>query len=111
MKYKTETHLHTSESSPCGFMTAKEMVQAYKNAGYKTVIITDHVYEYPYRNMTDKTWDEKIDYSMTGFKNAKAHGDKIGVNVLFAIEIVCEDNDHILYGITEKLLRSTPNIY
>ena len=34
--FKTETHLHTSEISPCGKISAKEMVKRYHEAGYKT---------------------------------------------------------------------------
>ena len=42
--FKYETHMHTSASSACGCNTPEEMVEAYKNAGYAGIIITDHHY-------------------------------------------------------------------
>ena len=35
--YKIETHLHTTHVSQCGKMTAKEIVDAYKKAKYKSM--------------------------------------------------------------------------
>jgi len=111
--YKTETHSHTSESSPCGFLPAEQLVHLYKCAGFKTVIITDHACRYAFHRIECKPWDKKIDHLMKGYKKAKAHGDKIGVNVLFALETVPCDigNDYILFGITEELLRATPHLH
>ena len=33
--YKTETHLHTAETSDCGHIKAKDMVELYHEADYK----------------------------------------------------------------------------
>ena len=37
-----ETHVHTIKASACAWNTPKEMVQAYKQAGYAGMILTDH---------------------------------------------------------------------
>ena len=40
--YKIETHLHTPYISPCGRLTAQELVMGYKAAGYAAITVTDH---------------------------------------------------------------------
>ena len=40
-----DTHVHTSQVSPCGKVPAEEMIELYKEAGYGGVIITDHYYK------------------------------------------------------------------
>lgn len=39
---KIDTHVHTSEVSRCGKLTASEIVDAYKRANYDAIVITDH---------------------------------------------------------------------
>ena len=39
MKYKYETHMHTSQGSACGRSTGAEMARAYKEAGYFLTVI------------------------------------------------------------------------
>ena len=40
--YKIEPHLHTKHTSKCGWMTAQELIDGYKAAGYDAIIVTDH---------------------------------------------------------------------
>ena len=37
---KVEMHTHTSETSPCAHINAKDVLKLYKEAGYDTVVIT-----------------------------------------------------------------------
>ena len=37
-----EMHLHTSESSNCGRVSAADAVRLYKEAGYDGIVVTDH---------------------------------------------------------------------
>ncbi|HPZ52290.1 MAG TPA: PHP domain-containing protein, partial [Clostridia bacterium] len=41
-KYRIELHSHTSEVSPCGKITAQEMIELYVQKGYNGIVITDH---------------------------------------------------------------------
>lgn len=40
--YLYDTHVHTSESSPCGRLNAQETVRLYSQAGFSGFCITDH---------------------------------------------------------------------
>ena len=111
--FKTETHLHTKEVSPCGHLTASEMVKKYFEQGYKTLIITDHLEEYTIGTYFELNWEEKVDKFLSGYAAAKQEGDRLGVNVLFGAEIrfTGEYNHYLVYGITKEFLIKHPDIY
>ena len=113
--FKTELHSHTSETSNCGKASAKELVKAYIENGYSTVVITDHLsthtyFRYDYDNMS---WDEKIDVFVRGYKAALAAAQG-KINVLFGMEVRFDstdsNNDYLVFGIDEKFLRENRDI-
>ena len=111
--FKTEMHLHTAESSPCAQVEAAEMIRLYKAAGYSTVFVTDHFQFSTLDIYGDIPWKEKIDAFLRGYNNAKAEGDKIGLNILLGIEICFEGvyNHYLVYGNTEEFLYGHPDIH
>ena len=112
MTYKTETHLHTKESSACSYVGAQDIVEIYKRRGYQTIIVTPH-YNYGYLKRITEDWNERIDYLLTGYKKAKKLGDILGVNVLLGLELALlqTKSDYLIYGMTEEFLRENPNLY
>lgn len=110
--YKTETHLHTSEGSRCGKLTASEMVDIYHEAGYKTIFVTDHLYRDYFDRMGDISWKEKIDIFMSGYENALAAAGKYGMNIILSGEIQCGacPNHYLLYGIDKEFLNKRDDI-
>ena len=112
MTYKTETHLHTAESSFCASIYALDMLHAYKEEGYSTIIITDHYLEHYFKHVSDN-WSERLDYLMNGYKEALKHAKELGINVLFGIELKLRQTstDYLIYGITEEFLRNNLNLY
>ena len=40
--YTYEMHCHSSQCSACGRSTAQELVQAYYEAGFSGMVLTDH---------------------------------------------------------------------
>ena len=111
--YKTETHLHTAEVSGCAHVSAKEMVKAYAEAGYTTVFITDHYKKRYFELLGDIPWEEKIEKYLSGYMLAREEGEKLGIHVLFAIELTFKDgwNDYLVYGITPDFLRTHPRLH
>ncbi len=104
--FKTETHLHVSEVSLCGKLSAEDMVKAYNEAGYKTLFISDHLSTVTFSHMSGSTWREKIDFFMTGYENAKKAGEKFGMNIILSAEITHETthNHYLVYGIDREYL-------
>jgi len=119
--FKTETHLHTAESSCCGDVPASELVRLYKDAGYSTIFVTDHyTHEWfaPHEGNA-KEFEEKVDHFLLGYRLAKEEGDRIGVTVLLGAELKFgedDKNDYLIYNITEdtvkdRLYRMTPETF
>ena len=112
-KYLTELHLHTKESSSCGCIPAKEMIELYKKEGYLTVVVTDHCSKSKFDRLGNISWKEKIEYVYKGFKIANEYGKKLGMNILLGTEITLysTDSDYLIYGIDEEFLYENENIY
>jgi len=111
--YKTETHLHVSEVSPCAKLSAEEMIKLYAEAGYTTVFVTDHCKKHYFENYGDIPWNEKVSRFFLGYRNAKAAGEKYGITVLCGAEFAFKTAaDHYLaYGITEEFMFEHPDIF
>ena len=111
--YKTEPHLHTSEVSLCGKISAEEMIKLYSKAGFSTVFVTDHFTEKTLNSFGEISWNDCIDRFMLGYKTAKKSGESLGVNVLFAAEFSFKGapNDYLVYGIDEEFLKKHEGIH
>ena len=108
--FKTETHLHTDESSGCGHVPAAEFVRLYKEAGYSTIFVTDHYTQKGFSSYesSEEAFNSRMERYLTGYRSAKEEGDKIGVTVLLGAEARFGSgnlNDYLIYNITEDILR------
>ena len=111
--YKTETHLHTEESSFCGMLTARQMVELYHKRGYSTVFITDHLTKLTFEKYSQDSWVESVDRYLRGYREATRAAEGLGVNVILGAEITLTEspNDYLLYGVTREFLIEHPEIY
>lgn len=111
--YLTELHLHTKESSSCSNIPAKEMIEAYKEKGYSTIVITDHCSKGKMERLGNISWKQKMDYVFTGFDIAKEYGESLGLNILLGVEITLHqtDSDYLVYGIDQDFLYNNEKIY
>lgn len=111
--FKTETHLHTTEVSPCSCLRAKKLVHRYKEAGYSTVFVSDHFEASTVGAYGNIPWNDKMAIFLSGYYIAKCEGEKIGITVLPAAEICFTGvpNHYLVYGITKHFLDSYPELY
>ncbi|MEJ6950646.1 PHP domain-containing protein [Natronospora cellulosivora (SeqCode)] len=112
-EYKIELHAHSSETSPCGMIEAKELVKMYKDANYQALVMTDHYYDRFFEMVDWLSWQEKMDNYLVGYREAKEMGEKVGLTVLLGIEITFQENtnDYLVFGLDEKFLRDIPELY
>jgi len=110
MSYRYETHMHTVEGSACGRSTGKEMVRAYKEAGYTGVFVTDHFFNGNCAVDRDLSWEEKVEQFCKGYENAKEEGDKIGLDVFFGFEYCVDAADFLVYNLSKEWLLKYPDI-
>lgn len=111
--YKFDTHVHTSEVSACGIVPGSEMVRLYKEAGYSGVIITDHFHSDFFDQFPDLPWQEKVAHFLSGYRAARAEGEKIELTVLLGMEIRFPEafNDYLVYGFDETFLMEHEDVY
>lgn len=111
--YKYDTHVHTSETSPCGKVDAKTLVHLYKRAGYHGIVITDHYYMDFFKQLPYDNWSRKVDEYLAGYYTALEEGRKVGVNVLLGIELRFTENsnEYLVYGFSPDFLYKNPALY
>ncbi|HHW47563.1 MAG TPA: PHP domain-containing protein [Clostridiaceae bacterium] len=111
--YKYDTHVHTSEVSPCGKVNALELVKLYKAAGYDGLVVTDHYCDEYFYSLDGLSWEEKIDMYLSGYRTALAEGQRIGLEVILGIELRFSENenDYLVYGIDESFLKKYKELY
>ena len=105
-----DTHVHTDESSACGKIPGRQAARLYKAAGYHGIVVTDHYTRKYFRSCAGRTWDEKLDSFLAGYREARAEGDKIGLR-FFRAELALQHpyNDFLLMGIQRVFSGNTRN--
>ena len=119
MSYKTELHCHTRESSACAHETPEYVVERYIEAGYSTLVLTNHINgstfisdrykNYLAENGIEDSWDHRIDYYIRDYNRMRTAANG-RINVLLGLELrLIKDslNDYLIYGVTEEWLRSS----
>ena len=114
--YKTEAHVHTKEVSICGQAAAADIIRLYAEAGFDTVIVTDHINSGSFGKWVELTWEEKIDRHKEGYEAAREAGERLGVRVLYGAEIafLTEDghsNDYLVYDFDRDFLIGLESVY
>ena len=100
MNYRTEMHMHSCEMSPCGHVPVREMVRLYHEAGYSTLVLTDHYYPRIYEAHGGVTHEELVALYEKNVSEAVKTAEPFGMTVLYGIEIrfTDADNDYLVYG-------------
>ena len=111
-KIKFEMHFHTDESSPCGKVPAKQGVNMYMENGYNGLVVTDHFSENVWGG-PEKDWNQVCEGFLQGYRNAKKASEGTDFQILLGMEIRFphDENDFLVYGISEEFLKHHPWIY
>lgn len=109
-KYVYDTHLHTAEGSACASMPGEAMAQAYRDAGYTGIVVTNHFYHGNTAVDRKLPWHEWVEQFCKGYENAKARGDEIGLQVFFAWEAGYRGTEFLIYGLDKQWLLEHPEI-
>lgn len=112
MQYKTELHLHSAEASSCASATAKDIVEVYLEAGYTTLVLTNHFSPFTYKcSRYDYSYmspEEKVEYYIAAYHTLKKAAEG-KLHVLFGMELL-RTCDYLIYGMTEEFLRAHTNL-
>lgn len=108
MAYLYETHLHTRQGSACGQSTGAEQARFYQALGYQGIIITDHFFGGNTAVPRHLPWEERIELFCQGYEDAKAEGDRIGLDVFFGWEQNFHGDEYLIYGLNKAFLLAHP---
>lgn len=109
-EFKFDAHVHTAEASACAHSPGAEMAEAYKNAGYSGIVITDHFFNGNTSISPELPWKERVEAFCKGYENARRRGDEIGLRVLFGWEYAYENSDFLTYGLDKDWLLRYPEV-
>ena len=111
MSYLTELHAHTSGVSSCAHHSPEEVADLYIQNGYTSLVLTNH---YTEKNLTraGETWQERADFYLSDFYKMRDYA-KGKLHILLGMELRFRenDNDYLIFGITESFVRENPNLF
>lgn len=110
--FKTELHAHCADVSPCGQVPADRLAETYINAGYTTLVLTDHYGEYSLPDWRTDGATVTADKFLRGYEAVKKHAAG-RLNVLLGMEIrfLESDNDYLVYGMNRELMLKAENAF
>lgn len=113
MGYKTETHMHTSDTSNCGQIKARDMVKLYHDEGFKTLFVTDHYNPNFFERLGNIPWQQKTAIFLAGYYRAKEISKEYSMNIILAAEFQFGEskNHYLAYGIDKDFLDRYPEAY
>lgn len=107
--YKYETHLHTSNCSACALSNGYEMVDAAKEKGYAGFFITNHFYHGNTCVDRNLEWSSFISAYRADYELTKSYGEKMGIQVFFAIEEgFAAGKEMLIYGVVPEIFVKNP---
>ena len=109
--YLYETHVHSRECSACAESSARELVRAYKQAGYTGFVLTNHFVTGSTSVPSRLGWTQRMQKYYDAYLEAKDEGDKLDFDVLFGLEHQYGNwKEVLIYGIDLDFLQSHPEL-
>lgn len=110
---KIDLHVHTSEVSACGKLTVEEVLRLYREHGFDAVVITNHFNRWTADHWAQRGVTDFVKLYFDVVREGKALAPKYDMTVLAGCELRfdCNDNDYLVYGVTEELLRDCETLF
>ena len=111
MEYKNELHCHCREVSHCADADTALVAKKYLEAGYSTIVLTNHFNQDTIRGWGDDTYEAFVErYLAAADKLREAVAGKIHVLLGMEIRFSNNYNDYLVYGVTPEFLRGHPEM-
>ena len=108
--FKYETHLHTAPVSRCARASVRENLEFYKRLGYDGIFITNHFVKGNINIDTEMSYEEKLDFFFSDYKEALRLSEEIGIRVFLGIEISFRGCDFLIYGLEPDWYYAHPEV-
>ena len=111
MEYKIELHCHSREVSSCADANADVVARKYLEAGYSTIVLTNHFNYDTMRHWGETDYQSFVNrYLAAADTLQKAVGSSITVLLGMEIRFPVNWNDYLVYGVTPEFLRNYPDL-
>ncbi len=109
---KIDLHVHSSEISPCSFLSVEQLLELYSQTDYDGFVITNHFAAGACKYVQDRGLDFHKEFHET-IRKAFMLGQKKGFLVLggYEVRFAGSDNDYLVYGMTEEHCRDYEKIF
>ena len=112
MQYKTELHAHTREASACADFSAQAVADKYIAAGYTTLVLTNHYSQTRMKKDLEACGINWVEHYIEAYHKMRDYAQgKLTVLLGCEIRFPENDNDYLVYGLTEELLRKYPDMH
>jgi len=113
VQYLVDLHVHTAQTSPCGKVSAQDIVRGYLASEYRGIFIMDHYFPGFFQRLGDIPWNEKMDAYLKGYRAACKAAEGTSLRVYFGIELRFQENinDYLVYGVTPEFLYENPELF
>ena len=109
--FKTELHMHTRDASPCANCPAELAAEKYIQAGYRTVVVTNHFHNGCLKDYGCGSWEEYIRLFLRAWEKVRYYaGDDLHVLLGAEIRYDGSENDYLVYGLTPEYLYGHPDL-
>jgi len=110
--FKTELHCHSNDISQCARVNTTEIINTFVNAGYSTLVLTNHLSKYTMDVISPNDWIGFVDKFYGAYENLKNEA-KGKLNILFGAELRFNDNnnDYLVFGLTKEILYEHEDIF
>ena len=110
---KIDLHVHTSEISRCGRLTAEETIRRYHEAGYDAIVITDHFSRYTANCFAEQSISDFTGRFFQAVREAEKIGKRYGLTVLPGMEVHFDENgnDYLVYGMPEAAVADADAVF
>ncbi len=106
-----EMHQHTAGCSACGIGDPADTVRALHRDGFAGMVLTNHFYHGNTGITRRQPWADFVRPYEEAYLEAKAEGERLGVDVLFGLEEgVGQGKEVLLYGITPAFVYAHPEL-
>ncbi len=95
---KAEMHLHTKPASGCAKEEPKTVLEIYKKAGYKAIVLTNHYCKDCFDYYPGSNKKEKLDFYFSLFDEMKELGKSYGIKVFLGAEVRTDEGDESIFS-------------
>ena len=108
--YFYETHAHTFPVSKCARSTVREILEMYRDMGYRGIFVTNHFIDGNINIDRTLPYEDRIRFYFSDYEEALRVGRELGIDVFLGVELSYGGTDFLIYGLDRDWFLAHPEI-